>query len=56
MPMNKNRRAQSPKRINRHDSALSEKGRYSKSQRAPRYSRTDERDALMSGRYERLVD
>lgn len=54
--MNKNRRAQSPKRINRHDSALAAKGRHFKSQKSPRWNRAQETGALQSGRYERLED
>lgn len=51
--MNNNKqRPQSPKRINRHDSARLDKGRFVRDMKAPRYSRSDLRMTILSGRWE----
>jgi hypothetical protein len=53
--MNKNnKRPQAQKRINRHDSARLDKGRFAHEFKAPRYSRSTDRAMLLSRNFDTI--
>ena len=53
--MNRNQqRPQSPKRINRHDSARLDKGRFAHDFKAPRYQRSTDRAMILSRNFDTI--
>ena len=51
--MNNNKRAQTPKRFNRHESVqMSKRDLSGFGMKAPRYSRTEDRMTVLNGRWE----